>query len=67
MLGKSVGPYLVVEKIGAYVEYLIQRGLVEIVNPGELDDDPQAAIKYCRVERPEQYNATLTSRHKTVM
>jgi glyoxylase-like metal-dependent hydrolase (beta-lactamase superfamily II) len=39
---------LVIEKIGAYVEYLYQRGLVEIVNPKELEDDPEAAIKYCR-------------------
>ena len=38
---------LVIEKIGAYVEYLVQRGLVEIVNPDELADDPQAAVKYC--------------------
>jgi len=42
---------LVIEKIGAYVEYLVQRGLVEIVNPDELDGDPQAAIKYCRINR----------------
>jgi glyoxylase-like metal-dependent hydrolase (beta-lactamase superfamily II) len=42
---------LVIEKIGAYVEYLAQRGLVEVVNPHELEDDPQAAIKYCRVKR----------------
>jgi glyoxylase-like metal-dependent hydrolase (beta-lactamase superfamily II) len=50
---------LVIEKIGAYVEYLLQRGLVEIINPRELEDDPQTAIKYCRVERPAQRNATL--------
>lgn len=42
---------LVIEKIGAYVEYLVQRGLVEIVNPGELEGDPQAAIKYRRISR----------------
>jgi glyoxylase-like metal-dependent hydrolase (beta-lactamase superfamily II) len=42
---------LVIEKIGAYVEYLVQRGLVEIVNPNELDNDPQAAIKYCCISR----------------
>jgi glyoxylase-like metal-dependent hydrolase (beta-lactamase superfamily II) len=41
---------LVIEKIGAYVEFLLQRGLVEIVNSKELEDDPEAAIKYCRVE-----------------
>jgi len=39
---------LVIEKIGAYVEYLVQRGLAEIVNPDELEDDLQVAIKYCR-------------------
>lgn len=44
---------LIIEKIGAYVEYLVQRGLIEIVNPNELEDDPQAAIKYCRIERSE--------------
>jgi len=42
---------LVIEKIGAYVEFLIQRGLVEIVNSKELEDDPGAAIKYGRVVR----------------
>jgi len=42
---------LVIEKIGAYVEFLLQRGLVEIVNGKELEDDPQVAIKYRRVER----------------
>jgi hypothetical protein len=41
---------LVLEKIGAYVEYLVQRGLVEIANSQELEDDPQAAIKYCRTK-----------------
>jgi glyoxylase-like metal-dependent hydrolase (beta-lactamase superfamily II) len=39
---------LVIEKTGAYVEFLLQRGLVEIVNPKELEDDPGAAIKYYR-------------------
>jgi len=42
---------LVIEKTGAYVEFLLQRGLIEIVNPKELEDDPGAAIKYCRVVR----------------
>lgn len=41
---------LVIEKIGAYVEYLAQCGLVEVVNPKELEDDPRAAIKYCRIQ-----------------
>lgn len=40
---------LVIEKTGAYVEFLLQRGLVEIVNSKELEDDPRAAIKYCRM------------------
>ena len=38
---------LVIEKIGAYVEYLVQRGLVEIANSKELEENPQTAIKYC--------------------
>lgn len=42
---------LVIEKVGAYIEYLSQRGLVEIANPGELEDNPQAAIKYKHIER----------------
>ena len=54
---------LVIEKIGAYVEYLLQRGLVEIVNSDELEDDPQAPIKYCRIEQPVQRNATFRSRY----
>jgi len=54
---------LVIEKIGAYVEYLLQRGLVEIVNPQELEDDPQAAIKY---RRSEERRVTLMSPHKLV-
>ncbi len=58
---------LVIEKIGAYVEYLLQRGLVEIVNAQELDGDPQAAIKYCRVERSEQSALTLISDRETVL
>lgn len=41
---------LVIEKIGAYVEYLQQSGLVEIVNSGELETDPGAAIKYCQTQ-----------------
>jgi len=56
---------LVIEKIGAYVEYLMQCGSVEIVNSGELEDDPQAAIKYCSIERPKNCSATLMSHYKT--
>jgi len=63
---------LVIEKIGAYVEYLLQRGLVEIVNPRELEGDPQAAIKYCQIKQSEGGSAThrslkgLKSHYKTV-
>jgi glyoxylase-like metal-dependent hydrolase (beta-lactamase superfamily II) len=46
---------LVIEKIGAYVEFLHQRGLVEIVNAKELEDDPSAAIKYCRTTPVERH------------
>jgi glyoxylase-like metal-dependent hydrolase (beta-lactamase superfamily II) len=42
---------LVIEKVGAYIEYLHQRGLVEISNSEEIEDNPQAAIKYHRIER----------------
>ncbi len=52
---------LVIEKVGAYVEYLVQRGLVEVVNPNELENEPQAAILYGRAERPEGRGATLIS------
>lgn len=58
---------LVIEKIGAYVEYLQQRGLVEIVNPRELEDDPQAPIKYCRIEQSDVSRVTLMSLHKLIM
>jgi glyoxylase-like metal-dependent hydrolase (beta-lactamase superfamily II) len=50
---------LVIEKIGAYVEFLQQRDLVEIVNSDELEADPQAAIKYFRIERSEQHNLVM--------
>lgn len=52
---RNTGGYnalLVIEKVGAYIEYLIQRGLVEIANPSELAENPQAAIKYHRIEWP---------------
>jgi glyoxylase-like metal-dependent hydrolase (beta-lactamase superfamily II) len=48
---------LVLEKIGAYVEYLLQRGLVEIVNSDELEADPRTPIKYCRIKQPEKRSA----------
>jgi len=57
---------LVIEKIGAYVEYLVQRGLVEIVNPDELAKSPQAAIKYCRVARLEERDAMTILHYEMV-
>jgi hypothetical protein len=57
---------LVIEKIGAYVEFLVQRGLVEIVNPKELEDDPEAAIKYCRVELAPSRTALRAQRQTGV-
>lgn len=47
---KGYNALLVIEKIGAYVEFLQQRGLVEVANAKELEGDPQAAIKYCRTQ-----------------
>lgn len=40
---------LVLEKIGAYVENLYQRGLLEITNLDELDNGQPAAVKYRRL------------------
>ncbi len=57
---------LVIEKIGAYVEYLQQRGLVEIVNPDELEDDSHAPIKYYRIEKSDESRAT-NRLHKGIM
>jgi glyoxylase-like metal-dependent hydrolase (beta-lactamase superfamily II) len=37
---------LVLEKTGAYVEYLYQRGLLEISNLGELENDEHPVIRY---------------------
>ena len=39
---------LVLEKIGAYVEYLSQSGMVEIANADELEKDPLAVLRVCR-------------------
>jgi glyoxylase-like metal-dependent hydrolase (beta-lactamase superfamily II) len=55
---------LVIEKTGAYVEFLVQRGLVEIANANELDGNPQAAIKYCRTKRS---GARLISLYKSML
>jgi glyoxylase-like metal-dependent hydrolase (beta-lactamase superfamily II) len=40
---------LVLEKIGAYIENLYQRGLLEITNLEELDNGQPAAVKYRRL------------------
>jgi len=49
---------LVVEKIGAYVEYLYQRGLLAIANLDELEDrEHPATIRYYRL--PEISNQVL--------
>ncbi|HSQ40406.1 MAG TPA: hypothetical protein VLM78_09625, partial [Anaerolineales bacterium] len=45
----EVGGYnslLVMEKTGAYVEYLYQRGLLEISNLSELEDEANLVIRY---------------------
>ena len=46
----SIGGYnalLVIEKVGAYVEYLYQRGLIEITNLDELESgNPSVPIRY---------------------
>lgn len=64
---------LVIEKVGAYVEYLRQRGLVEIVDPHELENDPQAAIVFYRMKQSDERSSThcplrgLMSHHKTIL
>lgn len=40
---------LVLEKTGAYVEYLFQHGLLEITNVDELEEPKKTILKYCRV------------------
>ncbi len=51
--GKTDGynSLLVIEKVGAYIEFLYQRGLIEVTNPGELNSNPQTAIRYQHIER----------------
>lgn len=45
---------LVIEKTGAYVEYLSQRGLLEITNVNELETDGTPVIQYrCSTPNPE--------------
>lgn len=49
----SVGGYkylLVIEKTGAYVEFLYQRGLLEITNLDELEESKPITILYRRVQ-----------------
>jgi len=54
-LHPDIGGYnglLVLEKTGAYIEYLYQRGLLEIVNLNELEKGEVVAIRYCQVKNP---------------
>ena len=41
---------LVIEKTGAYVEYLYERGMIEIVNPGEVERGEAARYRRLRDE-----------------
>jgi glyoxylase-like metal-dependent hydrolase (beta-lactamase superfamily II) len=41
---------LVLEKTGAFVEYLYQRGLLEITNLDELEKEETPAIRYCQMK-----------------
>jgi glyoxylase-like metal-dependent hydrolase (beta-lactamase superfamily II) len=56
----EIGGYnalLVIEKTGAYVEYLSQRGLLEIVNLNDLEADGNPVIQYrCQNPIPEMEN-----------
>ncbi len=53
---------LVLEKTGAYVEYLYQHGLLEITNVDELEDSKQTILKYCRVN--EKTNSVIIPKEK---
>ena len=55
LYGKMAGynAMLVLEKTGAYVEYLYQHGLLEITNVNELERSKPTILKYCRInEKP---------------
>jgi hypothetical protein len=39
---------LIVEKTGAYVEYLYEHGMIEIVNPSELEQGSPARYRRLR-------------------
>lgn len=53
LYGKIAGynAMLVLEKTGAYVEYLYQHGLLEITNVDELENTKNTILKYCRVNK----------------
>ncbi len=53
---------LVLEKTGAYVEYLYQHGSLEITNVNELEDRKQTVLKYCRVN--EKTNSDIFPKEK---
>ena len=42
---------LVIEKTGAYVEYLYEHGMIEIVNPSEIEQGIPARYRRLRDER----------------
>ena len=49
---------LVLEKTGAYVEYLYQRGMLEITNVDELEETRPTTILY-RCVKEENYSVSL--------
>lgn len=53
---------LVLEKTGAYVEYLYQHGLLEITNVNELEDMKQTILQYCSVD--EKTNSVIFPKEK---
>jgi glyoxylase-like metal-dependent hydrolase (beta-lactamase superfamily II) len=51
---------LVIEKTGAYIEYLYEHGMIEIVNPDELEQGKPA--RYCRIR--EMTESELLSKER---
>ncbi|MFH2038692.1 MAG: MBL fold metallo-hydrolase [Chloroflexota bacterium] len=64
LFGRMAGynAMLVLEKTGAYVEYLYQHGLLEITNVNELEATRQTILKYCRVN--EKTNSVIFPKEK---
>ncbi|HCC78237.1 MAG: hypothetical protein A2X25_01275 [Chloroflexi bacterium GWB2_49_20] len=65
LYGKVAGynALLVLEKTGAYVEYLYQHGLLEITNVDELEETNQITLQYRRVI--ERTNSVISPKEKT--